>query len=94
MGVTFKQTGQQIGLLIVSVDSLMSIERDGVPYSAKLCAIFTSENVPFWLFFCSFTLLAVKLRTGSNGCGQLAAGLMNLSVKLWITYKERDFLIN
>jgi hypothetical protein len=35
MGVTFKQTGEQIGLLIVSVDSLMGIEGDGVPYSAN-----------------------------------------------------------
>jgi hypothetical protein len=67
MGVIFKQTGEQIGLLIVSVDPLMGIERDGVPYSAKFCAILTSENVPFWSFFCSFMLLAVKLRTGSNG---------------------------
>ena len=72
----------------------MRIERDGVSYSSKFCAILKSENVSFWLFFCSFMLLAVKLRTGYTGCGQLTAGLMNMSVKLWITYKERDFLIN
>jgi len=54
----------------------------------------TSENVPFWLFFCSFMLLVVKVRTGSTGCGQLTAGLMNMPVKLWITYVEGDFLIN
>jgi hypothetical protein len=53
----------------------------------------TSEKVPFWLFICSFMLLTVKVWTGPTGYGQLA-GLINMSVRLWITCKEGVFFIN
>jgi len=54
MGVTFEQTGEKIGLLIVSVDSLMSIGGNGVPYSANVSCDFDvrkcSRLVIFLLF--------------------------------------------
>jgi hypothetical protein len=46
MGVTFKQTGEQIGFLIVSVDSLMGIEIDVCPIVQTFRAILTSEMFP------------------------------------------------
>jgi len=51
MGLTFKQTGEQIGLLIVSVDSLMSIERDGVPYSANFSCDFDVRKCSLLVIF-------------------------------------------
>jgi hypothetical protein len=55
--------------------------------------IFTSESVSFWLFFCSLTLLIVRVWTGCTGCGQ-QAGFMDMSVKLRVTHKEGDWLIS
>jgi hypothetical protein len=51
MGVTFKQTGEQIRLLIVSVDSLMSNERDDVPYSANFSCDFDVRKCSLLVIF-------------------------------------------
>jgi hypothetical protein len=54
MGVTFKQTGEQIGLLIVSVGSLMGIEGDGVPYSANFSWNFHVRKYSLLVIFLLF----------------------------------------
>lgn len=54
MGVTFEQTGEQIGLLIVSVDSLMSFEGNGVTYSANFSCDFDVRKCSILVIFLLF----------------------------------------
>ena len=54
MGVTFEQTGEQIGLLIVSVDSLKCIEKDGLPCGANFSCDFDVIKCSLLVIFLLF----------------------------------------
>jgi len=54
MAVTFKQTGEQFGLLIVSVHSLICIEVDGGSYSANFSNDFDVRKCSLLVIFLLF----------------------------------------
>ena len=64
MGLTFKQTGKQIGLLIVSVDSLMTIEGDGVPWSSNFSCDFDVRKCSLLLIFLLFHAPRCEIENG------------------------------